>query len=109
MSSVDYETEQATKQILASWYGPQAKSWQITKKTVVAVAEVLKLSGECGALFKLVPKPTAAFSGVGILGKMAYDYAKDAVKRSIYDNKYYNSCVKQAAADMREKVFSTTY
>lgn len=90
--AVDYETEQATRKILAHWYGESIVSnWNITEQTVVATAELLGATDQCSSVFKIVPKPTNAFSGIGIMGKMAYDYAKDAVKRAVTDNSYYNA------------------
>lgn len=88
---------------------PQTKTWTINDRTVVAVANALKLSGDCSSIFKYMPHPAKAFTGIGAILAMAVGYASDAIKRSVFDKEYYNSCVLQSAADMREEVFRTTY
>lgn len=107
---VDHETEQATRKILTYWFGSAlASTWQITDRTVVATAELVDATSKCSGLFKFVPTPNGAFNGVGIVGSMAYHYAKDAVKRAVTDNSYYNSCVKDQAVRRRSVIEETTY
>lgn len=107
---VDHETEQATRKILTYWFGSAlASTWQITDRTVVATAELVDATSKCSGLFKFVPTPSGAFNGVGIVGTMAYHYAKDAVKRAVTDNSYYNSCIKDQAVRRRSVIEETTY
>lgn len=106
--AVDHETEEATRKILLHWFGPVAKNWRITEQTVAATAELLGATNQCNSVFKFVPTPSGAFTGGGTLGKMAFDYAKDAVKRAATDNSYYNSCVSGQAARRRSEVQETT-
>lgn len=109
MADVDHDTEQATKKILVYWYGSVASDWRITEQTVVATAELVDGTTKCSGLFKYVPTPSGAFNGVGIVGSMAYHYAKDAVKRAVTDNSYYNSCVKSQALYRKSAIQETTF
>jgi len=107
---VDYDTEQSTKKLLVAWYGSQANNWTISADTVVAVADILQTSNKCGAIFKFVPQPSGAFSGVGVITSTVFNYAKDAIKQVASDNQlYYNSCVKDAAASERTRVYMSTF
>lgn len=107
---VDHDTEQATRKILTYWFGSTlVGTWQITDRTVVATAELVDATAKCSGLFKFVPTPSSAMSGVGIIGSMAFNYAKDAVKRAATDNSYYNTCVKDQAVRRRSVIEETTY
>lgn len=106
MAYVDYETEQETRKLLVAWFGPQANDFRITEKMVIEVAKTLEASGECSSLFKFVPKPSGAFSGVGIIASEAFNYAKDAVKKATSDKHlYYNTCIKFKANERQEAIF----
>lgn len=106
---IDHDTEQATRKILTYWFGASiVNSWKITDRTVIATAELLEATKECGSIFKYVPKPSGAMGGIGIVGSMAFNYAKDAIKRAATDNSYYRSCVKTQAIHRRSVVEETT-
>lgn len=106
MAYVDYETEQETRKLIVAWFGTQANNWHITEQTVIEVAKILEASGECSSIFKYVPKPSGAFSGVGILMSEAFNYAKDSVKKAASDKQlYYSTCVKFKANERQEAIF----
>lgn len=103
---ISHETEESTKRLLVAWYKDKARNWTPSENTVVIVAEILKASGECSSIFKYVPKPSGAFTGVGILASEAFNYAKDAVKRAASDKQtYYNTCVIRHALARETEVF----
>lgn len=105
---VDHETEESTKKLLVAWYKESATGWQPSDRTVAVVAEILEASGSCSSLFKFVPKPSSAFSGVGILASETFNYAKDAVKRTAKDKQtYYNACVIRHAEARKSAVMET--
>lgn len=105
---VDYETEENSRKMLAYWFGSEAQNWQVTDRTVVAIADLLKETDQCGSIFKLVPTPSGAFSGVGIISSTVFNYAKAAIKRAATENTYYNTCVKAVAVKKKTEVYMTT-
>lgn len=107
--TVDHETEQATRKILSYWFDNNVDNWTITDRTVIATAELLGATNECNSVFKLVPTPSGAFTGLGTMGSMAFNYAKDAVIRAATDKSYYHACIKSQALYRRSELESTTF
>ncbi|AMO78254.1 MULTISPECIES: hypothetical protein [Pseudomonas] len=57
MSRIDPADEQALKEVLVTWYGPQAQYWNINQAVLELVIEMVREMDNCSAAMDYIPQP----------------------------------------------------
>jgi len=103
MEPISEEEKQELREILSNFYGRQAFSWGITKRSYELFGELISKTRQCDAAMDWVPRPF--FVG------NALNWAKKQVRQAIVrhfkkdENKHYLLCMRGASLAMKTQFF----
>ena len=86
---LDREDEDALREILMTWYGPQAQHWPMSESMLSIVMEMIDEMHKCTGVMHFVPHPIGPAGGLAALAK---SYIKKALKLIKDNSQVYLTC-----------------
>jgi hypothetical protein len=88
---MDFQDEDALRDILISWYGPQAQHWPMSESMLNVVIKIIDEIHNCTATMHFVPHPVGPGNAISQLTK---SYVKKLLAVARDNSKVYLSCAR---------------
>lgn len=98
---MDREDEDALREILMAWYGPQAQNWPMSESMLSLVMEMIDEMHTCTGVMHFVPQPVGPANALSSLAK---SYIKTALKMVKNDLQVYRTCAVSTTLNYKTKV-----
>ena len=98
---MDHQDEEALREILISWYGPQAEHWPMSESMLKVVIAMLDEMHNCTATMHFVPHPVGPGNAVSQLAK---SYLKKLLSVARSNSKVYLVCARATILGYKTQV-----
>lgn len=98
---MDENGKRELKQILVTWYGPQAENWEMNTELLNLVMEMMREMRSCTAAMIWVPEPIT-------FGNVLSQMAKSAIKRFLTrlkdDSQVFKTCGARVLLNYKSRI-----
>lgn len=99
---MEREDEDALREVLMAWYGPQAQQWPMSESMLKLVIEMIDEMHRCTGIMHFVPQPIGPANALSALAK---SYIKKALKMVKDDSQVYLVCARATILKYKKDIY----